>query len=164
MQPGDPAGLHLPRDCPEDAGAAGSMVQEIAPPKELIVCLHEPHWRSRGSWNASALLPWEGPITRHSAAYGLRRAFKHIVQNRGHRKATAALRCPGIFAGNPGRDPHIAPTFSIGVLRPISCRHRGGGPSSPQHSSRVTSLPWEIRKKEVTWNEQGSFLASHAPL
>ena len=29
-------------DCPEDAEQLARMVQEIAPPKELIVCLHEP--------------------------------------------------------------------------------------------------------------------------
>ena len=105
MQPGDPAGLHLPRGLPGGCGAAGSdgpgnctaQGTHCLPPRAS-------HWRSRGSWNASALLPWEGPITRHRAAYGLRRAFKRIVQN-GAPQSSCRFAVPRYFLlRTPGRD------------------------------------------------------------
>ncbi|OLA29737.1 MAG: hypothetical protein BHW33_05890 [Firmicutes bacterium CAG:137_57_8] len=81
-------------DCPEDAEQLARMVQEIAPPKELIVCLHEPLTGAHVGPGMLALF----------FLGSLRRAFKHIVQN-GAPQSNCRFAVPRYFLlGTPGRD------------------------------------------------------------
>ena len=55
--------------------------------------------------------------------------------------------------GKPQSHPG-APSLGMGLPSFFSCRHLGGGPSSPQYSSRAAIFPSHSRRKEVTWKER----------